>query len=115
MGINQKRNVYMPLLERSAMYKLGIEVREGGGHSGHPILVEKGVCLFVVSAVVPWCHAVTQFISRHFHVCTPMVESYGVGIVYQLVGTYVETDCAGTKYKNCMVTATITCYGFVYL
>ena len=51
-------------------------------------------------AVVPWCRgAVKQVISRHFHVYTPMVESYGVGMVYQLVGTYVETDFAGTKYK----------------
>ena len=33
--------------------------------------------------------AVTPLISRYFYVCTPMVESYGVGIVYQLVGRYL--------------------------
>ena len=36
---------------------------------------------------------------------------------YQLVGrsTYVETDRAGTKYKNCMVIATIARCRIVYL
>ena len=40
-------------------------------------------------------------------------ESYGVGIVYQLVGRYlahVETDCAGTKYTNFMAIATLVRY-----
>ena len=77
-----------------------------------PILVEKEgyICSLRCRG-----GAMVQLMSRHFHVCTLMVESYGVGIVYQLVGTYLETDWAGTKYENCGVIATIALYGFVYL
>ena len=44
VGINQIRNVYMPLLERSAMDELGIEGGEGGGLV---VIIFISVCIYM--------------------------------------------------------------------